>query len=130
MCGMAGILGNVNPSDIVKLRNMLAIMKYRGPDDWDTIMLDGAMLGHRRLSVIDLSRSGQQPMTSDDGRFQLIYNGEIYNYLELRETLSKYYVFNTNTDSEVLLNAYRHWGDAFLEKLRGMFAFCIFDNIK
>ena len=86
MCGMAGILGNVNPSDIVKLRDMLAIMKYRGPDDWDTIMLDGAMLSHRRLSVIDLSRSGRQPMTSDDGRFQLIYNGEIYNYLELRET--------------------------------------------
>jgi len=130
MCGIAGILGDVNPSDIAKLRAMLAVMKYRGPDDWGAIMLDGAALGHRRLSVLDISRSGRQPMMSDDGRFQLTFNGEIYNYIELRKKLSKYFVFRTNTDSEVLLNAYRHWGDAFLEKLRGMYAFCIFDTLK
>ena len=87
--------------------------------------------GHRRLSIIDLSPSGHQPMCTPDHRYWIIYNGEIYNYLELRDELIKEgYTFQSESDTEVLLNAYVHWGVKALERLVGMFAFSIYDRLK
>ena len=86
-------------------------------------------LGHRRLAIIDLDERANQPMVSADGRFWLTYNGEIYNYLELRDELARQGVsFATQSDSEVLLQAYATWGEAALERLRGMFAFVVYDR--
>jgi asparagine synthase (glutamine-hydrolysing) len=110
---------------------MLQTLTPRGPDDSDVLFYSeqAVSLGHRRLSIIDLSASGRQPMSDPSGRFSITYNGEIYNYLELRQELKGYgYVFNTQTDTEVLLMAYRHWGQECLRRLRGMFAFAILDR--
>ena len=99
---------------------------HRGPDEegfWDT---DGVYFGYRRLSVIDIS-SGSQPMTGESGSV-IVFNGEIYNYLELKKELeAKGALFKTNSDTEVLLAAYEHWGEDCLEHLIGMFAFAIWD---
>src|SRR5262249_21227740 len=85
-----------------------------------------AGLGHNRLSIIDLSDAGRQPMSDSTGRYWIVFNGEIYNYLELRDELD--YQFQTRTDTEVLLAAYQKWGKACLDKLIGMFAFAIWDE--
>ncbi|MGH9852672.1 MAG: asparagine synthetase B family protein, partial [Blastocatellia bacterium] len=86
-----------------------------------------AALGHNRLSIIDLSPTGRQPMQDCDGRFRIVFNGEIYNYLELRSEL-KDYPYRSKTDTEVILAAYEKWGEACLEKFIGMFAFLIWDE--
>jgi len=109
------------------------IVRHRGPDGQGWQVFESPMgpvsLGHRRLAIIDLDARANQPMASADGRFWLTYNGEIYNYLELRDDLSKQGVsFTTQSDSEVLLQAYATWGEAALERLRGMFAFVIYDR--
>ena len=86
-------------------------------------------LGHRRLSIIDLRTHGRQPMASPDNAIQIVFNGEIYNFQELRQTLTaKGYTFRTKTDTEVLLQAYQHFGHNMLKHLNGMFAFCIYDS--
>jgi len=108
-------------------------MRRRGPDHWgfDHHQVgDGALiLGHTRLAIIDLSTSGQQPMYSDDQRFGLVFNGEIYNYLELRAELESLGAcFRTRSDTEVLLTAWAYWGKAALPRLKGMFAFVVFDR--
>jgi asparagine synthase (glutamine-hydrolysing) len=110
---------------------MMRIIKHRGPDDEGVFLENNVGLGFVRLSIIDLSSAGHQPMFSQDGRFVMVFNGEIYNYLELREELKKEgYVFRTQTDSEVLLTSYIHWGEECLHKFNGMWAFVIFDKIK
>ncbi len=128
MCGLAGILGDVRPDDGATVGRMLDVQAYRGPDAGRVLTLPGAVLGHRRLSIIDLSDRGLQPMSSSDGRFVLTYNGEIYNYRELRAELAGRYPFRTETDSEVLLAAWAAWGERCLDRMNGMFAFCIFDR--
>jgi asparagine synthase (glutamine-hydrolysing) len=146
MCGIAGYIQK--SPDILKpsiLKSMEKAMIHRGPDDHGFLVWNGkdkpqcgrtvadipdSLVGfaHRRLSIIDLTTAGWQPMSSHDGNFSLIFNGEIYNYLELREELCrKGYIFTSQTDSEVLLAGYQCWGKDVLQKLIGMFAFAILD---
>jgi asparagine synthase (glutamine-hydrolysing) len=107
------------------------LMIHRGPDDWGVYTDDYAALGFRRLSIIDLSPAGHQPMVSKDGNIVLVFNGEIYNYLELRKELEPDYPFFSQTDSEALLNGYRAWGwEKLLQRIDGMFAFAIWDKQK
>ena len=134
MCGINGIIGNISKenahSAVLKMNDA---MQHRGPDDAGVFSEDGISLGHRRLSIIDLSSAGHQPLSSDNGRYQMIFNGEIYNYLEVKTLLEKQgHVINyrTKTDSEVLLNAYIIHGEKCLELLNGMFAFAIYDAEK
>ena len=111
------------------IERMLSKIKHRGPDA-EAVFLEGNIgLGFVRLSIIDLSPAGCQPMYSADGRYVMVFNGEIYNYFELREELEKDgFVFKTKTDSEVLLNSYIKWGEACLDKFNGMWAFVIYDR--
>lgn len=130
MCGIAAIIrtdGALVSED--QLRTMMRTMKHRGPDD-DGVFVDGSVgLGFVRLKIIDLSDSGHQPMSSTDGRYTIIFNGEIFNYIELRkELLAKGHVFRTSSDTEVLLTAYIQWGEAMLHRLNGMWAFILFDR--
>src|SRR5665811_168704 len=101
---------------------MMSAMKHRGPDDEGVFIKDHIGLGFVRLSIIDLSSAGHQPMFSADGRFVIVFNGEIYNYIELREILKQSYDFKSNADSEVLLAAWLKWGGECLHLLNGMFA--------
>lgn len=131
MCGICGII-NFNNDNVAEasIRKMMYIMKRRGPDDEGVYLKENIGLGFVRLSIIDLSYSGHQPMVSKDGRYVIIFNGEIYNYLELRENLRGSYSFVSNTDTEVLLAAFIKWGENCLDMLNGMFAFVIFDTHK
>ncbi|HWW20267.1 MAG TPA: asparagine synthase (glutamine-hydrolyzing) [Steroidobacteraceae bacterium] len=129
MCGIAGIVGPgfCNPEN---LGRMLAAISHRGPDDEGTYLDDHAALGHRRLSIIDLS-SGHQPLRDIRGSLWLIANGEIYNYRELRRDLEQRgHQFITNSDCETILHLYREYGERCLEHLRGMFAFALWDKEK
>ncbi len=128
MCGIAGIIGNGPKPE--RLEAMVAIQRHRGPDG-EGAYLDpsgSAALGHNRLSIIDLSDAGRQPMSSRDGKVHIVLNGEIYNYIEIRRELESEFEFTSRSDTEVLLNAYRKWGAACLDKLIGMFAFIIWDE--
>lgn len=130
MCGIAGatrhFLGD-NPEKT--LNKMNDVMRHRGPDMGDVYLDDSIGLCHRRLSIIDLSEDGRQPMHSEDGRYHIVFNGEIYNFLELKERLTqKGYQFRTKTDTEVLLNLYIDEGPRSLEAIRGMFAYSIWDK--
>jgi len=110
---------------------MVAVIPYRGPDGTGHICLpeDGVALGHRRLSILDLSDAGAQPMVSASGRFWLTYNGEIYNYVEIRKELQALgWKFRSESDTEVLLVAYEQWGESCLDKFMGMYAFAIWDR--
>jgi asparagine synthase (glutamine-hydrolysing) len=127
MCGLSGIVG---PTwEQAQLEAMVAIQQHRGPDDTGLYIdsLRTAGLGHNRLSIIDLSRAGHQPMHTPDGSKWIIFNGEIYNYRELREELSDY-PFRSETDTEVILAAYDRWGECCLDRFVGMFAFLIWDS--
>jgi len=129
MCGIAGIV-NVFGSPVSPgvLYAMTEIVRHRGPDGEGQWIRDGVGFGHRRLAIVDLSPSGAQPMHSHDGTLVITFNGEIYNWRELRNELGKRgSIFRTQSDTEVLLEAYRVWGPKCLEKLNGMFAFAIFD---
>jgi len=130
VCGIAGIL-NVDGAPVAPdlLARMTALIAHRGPDD-DGIHIDGALgLGHRRLSIIDLSTAGHQPMATPDGRYVLSYNGEVYNFRELRAELEAAGIaFRSRTDSEVVLHALAHWGLAGVERFNGMFALALWDT--
>lgn len=128
MCGIAGIIGQ-QKADAIKISNMLDAQRHRGPDalQWQ-LASPNAILGHNRLSIIDLNESANQPLSSANGRYSIVFNGEIYNYIELRAELARDVHFRTQSDTEVLLNAYIKWGSACLDKLIGMFAFAIWDK--
>jgi asparagine synthase (glutamine-hydrolysing) len=155
MCGIAGFIENRRTDSVLRSRVsdrlsvMLRAIKHRGPDDWGMTFfgfqpdaLDDderhvewtespdtyLALGHQRLSILDLSPNGRQPMFSADGAYCITFNGEIYNYIELREELSRTVEFRTRTDTEVLLEAYRQWGIDMLQRLDGMFAFALWDG--
>lgn len=130
MCGIAGILNlNGAPASAVVLRKMTDAIAHRGPDG-EGHFIDGALgLGHRRLAIIDLSPAGHQPMQTSDGRYVFSYNGEIYNFQELRiELESLGHQFRSRTDSEVVLNAWQEWGADCVTRFNGMFAFAIWDK--
>jgi asparagine synthase (glutamine-hydrolysing) len=129
MCGICGIISFDNKSiQETHLREMMQVMKHRGPDDEGVFLKENIGLGFVRLSILDLTIAGHQPMLSNDGKYVIVMNGEIFNYLELREELKYVYQFKSNSDTEVLLAAYIIWGKQCLEKLNGMFAFLILDT--
>jgi len=130
MCGIVGIWDlNANPASVDVLKRMTDLLTHRGPDG-EGYFTEGPLgLGHRRLAIIDLSPAGHQPMTNDRGDIVITYNGEIYNFLQLRaelETLG--YKFQSKTDTEVVIHAYEEWGEACVDRFNGMFAFAIFDR--
>ena len=130
MCGIVGIIRfDAKPIKKESLTTMMQTIKHRGPDD-EGVFIDGHIgLGHVRLSILDLSEAGHQPMTDPTGRYTIIQNGESYNYIELREELqSMGYSFRTQTDTEVMLNGYIAWGEKVLDRLNGMFAMAIYDK--
>lgn len=132
MCGFIGYIHGTKTIDHRQtMENMLKTIVHRGPDS-EGIHTDGEVtLGFRRLSIIDLSEEANQPLYSADGNIVLVFNGEIYNYKQLREDLiAKGYEFQTKSDSEVLIYSYQEFGEEFVKKLRGMFAFCIWDKTK
>ncbi|MCP4465153.1 MAG: asparagine synthase (glutamine-hydrolyzing), partial [Halieaceae bacterium] len=129
MCGIAGLFDITGHQafDRALLREMNQTQFHRGPDEGGDFLEPGVALAHRRLSIIDLS-SGQQPMHSLDGAVSLVYNGEIYNFGELAAELKGLgYQFRTRCDTEVILYAWQEWGEACVERFRGMFAFAIYD---
>ncbi len=130
MCGIAGFINkNGEDADVQKLKRMTDAVAHRGPDAEGQLCEGNVALGHRRLSIIDLSEDGRQPMESTDGRFVITFNGEIYNYKELKEELSACgAVFANDTDTEVIIEAYRRWGVDCLERFNGMWAFVMFDR--
>ena len=130
MCGIAGFSGDFEP---VLLERMNGAQAHRGPDDAGVLFLPEARVGlaHRRLSIIDLSPRGRNPMWDVTRRVVIIYNGELYNYRELRrELVADGYAFHSDTDTEVLLNLYLRDGEKMLERLNGIFAFAIWDTRK
>ena len=127
MCGICGILGL---EDANLLKSMMDTMPHRGPDESGTYKDTGIMLGHQRLSIIDL-KSGKQAIHNEDETIWIIYNGEIYNFIQLKKTLEKKgHIFYTDSDTEVIVHLYEEYGSRCVEKLRGMFAFAIWDSKK
>jgi asparagine synthase (glutamine-hydrolysing) len=131
MCGIVGFVSQSHFEALTeKMPEALSGLVHRGPDD-SGLFLDeeaGVGLGHRRLAILDLSPSGRQPMASEDGKVQIVYNGEVYNFQEIREALEGYgFYFQTRTDTEVILKAYLHWGIECLDRFVGMFAFALWD---
>src|SRR3954469_14605096 len=129
MCGIAGKAGKapVAESDVLRMCNAIA---HRGPDDWGTFVEGGVGLGMRRLSIIDLA-GGHQPLSNEDGTIVVVFNGELYNYESLYAELSaRGHRFSTRTDTEVLVHMYEDEGEKMVQRLRGMFAFAIWDRTR
>ncbi len=132
MCGVAGIFHfDGAPASPVLLRRMMDAVAHRGPDG-EGLYTDGSVgIGHRRLAIIDLSNAGHQPMATPDGRYVLSYNGEVYNFRELRlELEAAGYRFRSNTDTEVVLNAFAAWGKSCVRRFNGIFAFALWDTVE
>jgi asparagine synthase (glutamine-hydrolysing) len=130
MCGICGIISFEQAKQYEpNVRAMNEALSHRGPDAEGYWSNNHIVLGHKRLSIIDLSASGNQPMISNDKRYILVFNGEIYNFREIREELTDY-IFHTHSDTEVLLAAYSKWGANCITRFNGMFAFAIWDNLK
>jgi asparagine synthase (glutamine-hydrolysing) len=134
LCGLVGLFTH-DGRELVEssLRKATEMLKHRGPDDEgafiETLEQSTLAIGHTRLSIIDLSGGGHQPMTTADGRFTIVFNGEVLNFVEVRQELEQLGIFfETDSDTEVLLSAWRYWGDKVLRKLVGMFAFAVYDR--
>ena len=131
---MCGICGKLNTTDVHQpgaLSGMLKLLEHRGPDHGGTHVLDDCAFGSRRLAIIDLSERANQPMVSPNGEVMAVHNGEIYNHKELRRLLEREGAeFRSTTDTEVILNGYRHWGEQVVERLQGMYAFAVWDATK
>lgn len=131
MCGIAGIAGDIHPAQAAAgVRAMMSALERRGPDGEGLHAWPGAVLGHRRLAIFDLSEAGRQPMLSADAAVGVTFNGAIYNFLDLRRRLDAAgYHFTSGTDTEVLVHGYRAWGiDGLVARLHGMFAFALWDD--
>lgn len=129
MCGICGVYNlNGSPADSSLINRMSSVVRHRGPDGSGSYVSGPIGLGHRRLSIIDLE-GGSQPLSSADGKIQLVFNGEIYNFLELREELSKCgHVFRTRSDTEVIIHGYEQWGLDAVNRFNGIFAFALWDD--
>jgi asparagine synthase (glutamine-hydrolysing) len=135
MCGISGYYsfdGEISSEHIAATRRVTSLLAHRGPDDCGLFQDGSVILGHRRLSILDLSADGHQPMANEDSTVWIVFNGEIYNFLELRNTLVLAgHRFRSRSDTEVLIHGYEEWGiETLLEKLRGMFAFALYDSAK
>lgn len=129
MCGIAGVISNY-PSSRKKTEKMLKKLGHRGPDGKGILEFESGTIGHTRLAIIDI-KYGKQPMSDSHQNFLITYNGELYNYVEIRNKLRlKGYDFITNSDTEVIIQAYSHWGKECVKYFRGMFAFCLVDLLK
>ena len=127
MCGISGIINKSNVA-VAKdeIKNMNDLIVHRGPDDEGFFYGKNFALGHRRLSILDLSKDGHQPMSYMEDKYTITYNGEIFNYLEIKKKLEEFgYKFNSKTDTEVILASYDRWGKDCVEKFNGMWAFAI-----
>ncbi len=124
MCGIVGFIGQGSENDINIMTDSIS---YRGPDDRGVFFKQGVGLGHRRLSILDLSPLGHQPMVSEDGNVVIIFNGEIYNFLELKNTFLSKYNFKGSSDTEVILYLYLEFGDKVFSMIQGMFSIAIYD---
>lgn len=130
MCGIAGILRLDRNPNRAEISQMVSLLAHRGPDGEGVYVRDSVALGHRRLSIIDLE-GGRQPLSNEDDSVWITFNGEIYNYQELRSRLESLgHRFKTDSDTEVIVHAYEQWGFRCVEQLRGMFAFCIADFVQ
>ena len=130
MCGICGIVDySGRPIEPTAVNRMRDAMFNRGPDDADTKLLPFVGLGHRRLSIIDLSPRGRNPMANEDGTIRIVFNGEIYNYEDLRPDLVRRgHVFRSQTDTEVIIHLYEELGAESIQRLNGMFAFALWDE--
>jgi asparagine synthase (glutamine-hydrolysing) len=131
MCGIAGVIGTTNTTEaVIAVRKMTDSIAHRGPDGEGIDVWSDAVLGHRRLAIIDLSDAGRQPMLAPDGTYGVVFNGEVYNFLDLRtELIGLGYNFVSDTDTEVLIHGYKEWGiDGLVSRMRGMFAFALWDD--
>ncbi len=130
MCGIAGqVAGDRRPVEPRLIAAMGHRLRHRGPDDHGTYVKGHVGLAHRRLSVLDLSQAGHQPMSNDNGTVWIVFNGEVYNFRELRDSLRSRYTFRSGTDTEVVLHLYEEYGLQCLPMLRGMFAFAVWDEL-
>jgi asparagine synthase (glutamine-hydrolysing) len=131
MCGIAGLIKfDGSAPDRATLEAMTRAVAHRGPDGEGVEVVGAVGFGHRRLAIIDLSEAGRQPMSTEDGRLRIVFNGEIYNYVELRDELAGLGErFRTATDTEVILAAYRRWGARCVDRFNGMWAFAIHDTV-
>ena len=130
MCGIVGFIDQRKKKEKEEIvKKMADRIKHRGPDGEGFYMDNTVALGHRRLSIIDIT-GGAQPIFNEDGKLAIIFNGEIYNYIELKEELKPKHTFKTNSDTEILIHGYEEWGKELPKKLRGMFAFAIWDKEK
>jgi asparagine synthase (glutamine-hydrolysing) len=128
MCGICGVVAIDHPPETESVSRMAAALAHRGPDGEGFFAADGVALGSRRLAIIDLSDAGMQPFAADDGSLQLVYNGEVYNYRELRRELEQSgRRFRSSTDTEVVLAAYEAWGESCVDRFEGMWAFALWD---
>ena len=132
MCGVTGILHlDGAPASGTHLRAMTEALRHRGPDGEGHFVDGECALGHRRLAIIDLSPAGNQPMITRSGRYVISYNGEVYNFGELRVELeAKGHQFRSRSDTEVVLNALAEWGMEALSRFNGMFAFALWDKVE
>ncbi len=140
MCGITGIVGTQINNSVYQqaIQKMTDAIAHRGPNSQGVWNDEHCFLGHRRLSIIDLSEAGNQPFFSQDGRYVMVYNGELYNYKEIKLELQRVqhgstqlpYIFKTNTDTEVILAAYLRWGVECMQRFNGMFAFSIWDKVE
>jgi len=133
MCGIAGLVrveGDVRGEDVAAVERATCAQSHRGPDDSGLYRDERVVLGFRRLSIIDLSAAGHQPMSNEDGMVWVTYNGEIYNYQELRgELQARGHLFRSSSDTEILIHGYEEWGiEGLLQRLRGMYAFALYDS--
>jgi len=137
MCGITGLIKQINnqisPDDAITVTRMTNVLAHRGPDGTGIRKIDNCILGHRRLAIIDLSQHASQPMTNEDGSVWIVFNGEINNFLELKEkyfSAEKKHIFKSNSDTEVLLHLYEEFGTNMFELLNGMFALAVWDRNK
>jgi asparagine synthase (glutamine-hydrolysing) len=129
MCGISGCVGTQTDDSV--LQAMVRSLQHRGPDGKGHWTNQEAALGHNRLAIIDLTDAASQPMSTPDDRYRIVFNGEIYNYRELRIDLQQAgETFQSASDTEVLLVGYRKWGKQVLDKVRGMFAFAVWDDYR
>ena len=128
MCGINGVYQYKSKDTLDKVHQMNKVTQLRGPDNSDVYIDNEVIFGHNRLSIIDLSESANQPYISNDETIVITYNGELYNYIDIKNELSGFYDFKTNSDTEVIIASYKKWGIKMLDHFNGMFAFALWDK--